>query len=863
MENGICDRHFYGNLRWTSHGEVWAGWRLEALPPAPTEATAQVVHALHTSLFRALASHEVLLAGHLIWSDPAEIMNRMLDGVDLAQADDWIKEVEATADEIAQIPFGERRWSLHVRLNLPTRSRMGLWARTAFNELGRQAGVVPLPPSAAEVETAMVAMRNLESQLTRAFDPTRLTEAEMIWERRHAQSRGTTSLIDPVKAPELAEEFLEVSGRAAIGNPVLDPGGLSELETTNKAKLVAARTRRRWLKVLTDDGMESWQAGLVLSVVPKGMGWPDHEFLGRLDDCAVPVDVAIRMSVRTRNDALRRNKRAMTQLNDQLDQVGEEQIAAATHLLRLTDAAEDLAEYHAEMQREDKEVECAPTIMVSAASVISGDDVDDDARAFLRADSTAAFTWARPLGLEEDIFWASQPGSIMSPELRDYQQLASGRVMGQTAPITNHKLGTEGGILAGINQSTALPKPWFIDLFSTTRSDNLSPSIFVSGEQGAGKSMFLKKLAGAIADRGGQIMALDSTSEKEWFKFLAALGHGVAAVDIAEPELSVDPLRTLPLKKGSKVAEEFLLTLLGLSATKQGEGVTIAKSLKAEYLAEHGIDSMGAWHRHLGSPECTLKNARELADQLDVFIDRDLTGGMAAAVFDSSLPPLDLTARAIVIGINSVVQPNVEELTAEHLFREMPAEKIFGRAMMAMLMGMARDVLNADPGQETALVGDEIHFWTRSPAALRALEEMIRFGRHVQGAVLGGSHNPEKDLVDSTVRGLIKNRLVLRTPDLELARAGARFLGFEARKDDPEAQAQFDATVRSIQNLPKNKGQGIFRDHHGAIGRVQTLMPARPDRREAAKSTPPDGRQTRHVELVEELVAANAGGGEW
>ena len=123
MHHGICDRFFLGNLRWTSDGEVWASWRLNPLSRARTPGVAELVHAAHAALYRALPGRQVLLQGVLTWTDPNHIVDKMIEGIDLAANPEWAAECNAVIDTLEETAFGQRRFFLHVRLQASTRQR--------------------------------------------------------------------------------------------------------------------------------------------------------------------------------------------------------------------------------------------------------------------------------------------------------------------------------------------------------------------------------------------------------------------------------------------------------------------------------------------------------------------------------------------------------------------------------------------------------------------------------------------------------------------------------------------------------------------------------------------------------------------
>ena len=229
---------------------------------------------------------------------------------------------------------------------------------------------------------------------------------------------------------------------------------MTDVDDPKKIRAVAP-LRRRWLKTVTDTGTTSYQAGLVLADVPAGgMETPGGEFLGRLDELGVPADIGIRMTIRTRAEGLRRNKRGFTMLNDQADQIdGSPDVASLS--AGLQEAARQLIEYHQRLSINTKEVEIEPVVMVSVAAA-TPEAADQLALDFVQAPGNKEFTWARPVGAEEDIFWAMQPGGRLSMQLNDYRHITTGADFAAAAPMMTSRLGARKGSLLGLNTTTPL-----------------------------------------------------------------------------------------------------------------------------------------------------------------------------------------------------------------------------------------------------------------------------------------------------------------------------------------------------------------------------------------------------------------------
>ena len=343
--------HFAGNLMWTRQGTVYATWALTALPSGKSDDDLQLVADAHSAFYRALAGREVLLRGTLVWTDPVAVVARMIDGLDLTGLDGWAEECEQTIDAVAGLPLGSRLWTLTVPLGVTDwKQKARTLVRSATTELCDQLRIPGMRPAEEEINYYRQAAATLASRWPSPFAHRPVTVAEQLWLLRYAQSRGAEALANPFDVPTGTGSDQTLTSRAGVGEPLLDPAGMTDVDDPKKIRAVAP-LRRRWLKTVTDTGTTSYQAGLVLADVPAGgMETPGGEFLGRLDELGVPADIGIRMTIRTRAEGLRRNKRGFTMLNDQADQIdGSPDVAslsaglqeAARQLHRVPPAAVD------------------------------------------------------------------------------------------------------------------------------------------------------------------------------------------------------------------------------------------------------------------------------------------------------------------------------------------------------------------------------------------------------------------------------------------------------------------------------------------------------------------------------------------
>lgn len=836
------ERHIAGHLRWLEDGTVLASWRLNTLPRPRNERSAGEVAREHTELWRAIAGHRFWLESLLIWTDPSEIANAMLAGVNLAASPAWADTTEAALDVLDQEGLGTRRHILTVQLKLPTKLMITASALAAANDAVEALSMSAIPPSPDLLAAAMTAATKIERALPKAFAPRRVTHAEVVWTRRHAWSRQMADLVDPDRAPELAEELLE--GAQGLGRIHLDPNGASTGEYTK----ATAALRNRWIAVSDDRGATCYQSGLIISRIPRHMGWPDTEFLGRIDDSGVPVDLTITGIVRTASEALRKSENAMKQLGDQAAQVSGdgEGTAPAAHQVRVSDATQIAVDYAAELTRGRTLVEVEPVLLVSVAAD-TPEACDRMAQDYMNADVNRELGIVRPIGEEASMFWARQPGGIPSPSVNSYRQLShSAGGIGQSALITSAELGDQTGIPLAINEGSALRSLVMIEPFGLGKDfKRKSPSMATVGDQGGGKTNFAKTFAGHMVDRGARFIATDTSAEGEWGTFTRSLNTSLEIVDFANPTCSIDPLRILSGNDGATVMQSFLSTLLDIDATGL-QGRTLAKVLRPSYLTQHNLRSSGALMGHLASLKgngltkdgIDATAAREIAERVSVFTDLDDANGLAAVLFDPNLPPLDMDTQCQIWWMNAVQLPTEAEISNVKLFEQMSVEKRLGRAAYALYARFAQLVCTADENTPALQNVDEFHHMHSSPEAMQANAKFLRMGRHHMAFWHAQSQLP-RDFMG--LGDLIRTRVVLRLSTEEAALEAAAFLGKRSREDaTKESQEEADERYQLAReilahNAPGN-GAGMMLDHRGAIGSIQTLLPFTLERRNAAST---------------------------
>ncbi|MGL5827194.1 MAG: hypothetical protein ACRCYU_20610, partial [Nocardioides sp.] len=570
-------RSMAANLRWTRSGAVWADWLLTGLPYGlrPTK-DKHAVRALHQALFRALPG-ESLLLGISSGLDPAVVVSKMLEGVELEDCPEWVAECEATLDTLDQIGPGQRVYWLSVPLGDDKPSdRVAEPLKAATADMRDRLGLPRAPIPAGDVERRLAQAARIAEGIPSPFEPMPATPAQMVWLHQHAIRRGLFQDLDLPGDGEqdVAAALLTPKTGAALGEPLLDEGGQSDLDRKTRMNPI----NRRYLKVsdasAVDNGDASYQSLMVISDVPDGgMVFPGSEVIGRIDESGLDVDWAMRLSIRASAAVASQNQRALRNLNEQYGQREGE----VSHGLNMLDrVADDLAEYVATLESDKLEVEAQAT-MIFAVAGPTPDSSRQQARGLADFLASTGYKLSAPLGYQEELWWAMQPGVPATRAVREFSQITTSKALAAMVPLASVRLGDSKGSALGLNIAHGPllapnvpcgPTSVVLHDLEGASDRQISGSAAVAGELGAGKTATLMKLAGDVIDRGGQLIIADRTAKGEWASWAGGLTRAVV-VDAADPELSMDPIRIFGPRTGSRIMQTFLTPLLNVRPTSE------------------------------------------------------------------------------------------------------------------------------------------------------------------------------------------------------------------------------------------------------------------------------------------------------
>lgn len=847
-----------GHLMWTKDGTVWATWRLSAMSWAGTVQDKTAVAASHRMLIRSLGG-EPLYFSSVMPEDPATTVDRMIEGVDLAQAPLWVAECEATLDLLDDLAVGERFFWLSMPLPNRGSKAWSAPARSAWRAL-KDALALPVDrPIGSEQAARLYQAAQIEAAIPAPFKPTRVSAAEQMWISSHPQRRGQLDLPVPVHG-SVSGDLIRTG--ACLTEPVLDEGARTDEGAPSRVNVL----RQRVLKVMDPAGHDahgfqpSYQALMAVAGTPAGgLEFPGSEWLFSLDQTGIDVDWAIRSRITAHESVINRNRKAVRKLNEQYSHREAEE-STGQHDLNLV--GQLLTEYAQIFATDPQEVEVEHTMILAvSATALSPDEpdtvVNDRAQSNAAALAkilyeTAGLKLDRPPGHQADLWWAMQPGAPASSMVRKmYSQITTSDHFAKMVPFVDVRLGGRRGPVVFLSEATSRPRPVHLDIAGYPELD-VGGDVAIIAEKGSGKSVLQKTLCAHLVARGGQFLAIDKSEDGEWEKFAAGLGSA-QVVQALDPTLSVDPLRLFGPVRGGELLQRFLVPLLGID-TDDSRGSLLAQVLAADYLTTHDLTTAAGFATHLeqlaagevtNGPRYPDEDAAQwLASRVRQWAQRQL----GAVVFDHTLPLVDLSAAGIVWRTQGMEQPNADEILQPHLFSQMGPEKKFGRAYYGLIIKISREIASADPSQEVALVLDEVNDVTENPENVRDIQHIVRRGRRLKAFVIVGGHDVG-DLRDDVLMGLIGTRVLMRQRDETLAKRGVRWLGI--REDDPQFNDMVKRVTQDLSPLegdqgvaPHRRGECYLRDVFGGLGPARVLPPANPVLREAVLTTPPKRART-------------------
>ncbi|MFE4576581.1 ATP-binding protein [Streptomyces chartreusis] len=876
-------RHIAGHLVWSTHGSVWAVYRLHPGPDAQgqheesvqgTYVTASVRDeqlAKVTHLVRSLSGSPRLF-GLCAQVDPGEIALKMIEGIEPADTapgegpHPWVENVEATLDLLDEQEMHRRTLWLAVPLQSETGGlQISAALGAAWAELSPMLGMHPAPVAQREVTACREQASRVEAALAGGIALRPARPAEIVWMVQHALHRG---LAEPLLAQaetselcggQLRDGVLRSPSYADLGQVRLQEGGIDpELDDVDELKNTSQITRsgrkawwrlntgsplgRRWLQVESDAGV-GYQAHLALAECPPAVSQDAADLFAQLETLDFPVDYTIDLTLVPAEKARDQVRRKKNELIDQADQYDARPTGMPASL---TEAAHDLGELDARLSRTSVEVEVQSvtglTVWGPTAAVC-----DARARALTALLGGADYRAVRPAGLQEALFMLGLPGTVRPGVAGEFTQHQVSEDWALGGAFTTAEVGDPNGMFLGIDLDSGTTRPVMINVADAPKVD-ASASMGIVGDLGAGKSVLQKLIADAVWARGGCAICIDRTPVREWATFARTAARGrVQIIDAAQAEVSIDPLRTFDGPEGRHYALSYLTLQLGIGPmSTNGEVLHHA----VEQAAASDAPSMRRVLEVLEEmARAEVGKRQDAAATLAGLVRVVATNSLARMVFDPALPPVRLDASSasdmIVITTAGLKLPPKAAFDNPEVLHQQPLEALIGRAVLYLIAALARQTAFEDPSRFTAVVADELYWLTSSAEGTALVHEILHDGRKHGAGLIAGSHDARELGPD---RGLMAYRALARTTDRERARRGLEFVGL-----DPNDGELVRLVTTGLSPVGRRGREGEFlltcpRQNTGRIkvsipriGRITTSITTTPGRRaHAAAPSPPE-----------------------
>ncbi|MEU4345546.1 ATP-binding protein [Nocardia sp. NPDC023852] len=811
-----------GNLQFTHSGLVTATYFINPLGYGLRKASDKHdVKIAHHALINNLPNGSLLL-GIQARLNTIDVLTKMVEGVDLDECEDYADEVVASYERVRAITPQTRIYLLSIPVGaansgVSALSRMWRGSTTTIDATA---------VSRAELDAYDEEASTILSRIGADFDPVPVPAALFQWLWEHYLSRGAVG--EPV-APTRAGA-LDDATSAVFRSAALDEGAQADSNRRVRPSFVPV------VKVVQPDSVyrPSYQAMLTPRSFPySGMTFPGgSEFLNVLEGLGdVTVDWGMRVSTKPAEQVLKNNELNLRRLGEQMDQRDQEVSFAQNTLMS---KAQMLGEYnqHFEVNGGESEVSFTTVIAIGGPS---RDATLDAVNALKRRYKRFQVEMTAPVGAQVDLWSMLIPGNPPRRAFDDFAHIVPSDMWAGFVPFTTSQIGDDSGPVIGVNLLSGQFEPIHFGIMEAALHD-LSASFAVTGELGSGKSYFLKLMAVLVHDMGGQFLAIDRSQVGEWEHFASAIDDAVV-IDLANPSVSLDPLRLFGPRIAGERALDSILPLLDLSPTS-GAGAAAANLLTPKAIAEHGIQSLlDLFHvvRRLRDDPGIGDEYADLAARLGTIVER------VPVLFDPKLRPLRLNAAATVVRSHHLALPTAEELTTPHLYNRLPLTKRLGTALYELVGVAAREAFLTDNGRFGLLVGDEAHHFTQTQVGSAVTSDFSRDGRKHLAAIGLASHDPATDF-QGAAHNLIPNRFVFRQRDETLARNSLEWLGVDLEEAPFLLQILREETsppVGAGRQVPEERrGEMFMRDALNRIGRGKVLGPARPDRAAAITSTP-------------------------
>ncbi|MBV8928132.1 MAG: ATP-binding protein, partial [Mycobacteriaceae bacterium] len=604
----------------------------------------------------------------------------------------------------------------------------------------------------------------------------------------------------------------------------------------------AALRGRRWRTARADtdaflrcfrdvgDGVEdSFQALLPLEDFPdSGLAWPRSALFKVLDDLSRPgvaLDWTIHATFQPAEAAVAASQNVITNIGDQFRQRGRH-AGTDDELIRKLASGRELT---SELKRGTAErgVGVAITLAAAAASATELNEAVSTVGQVLRRQNVGFRRWR---GGQAQLWRAFNPGTETASGAGEFRNPTTTVRFAKFVPLLAAKLGNNTGVPLGMNlTSPGLRDVVLLDLLGAPGRDN-GANLVICGSPGRGKSHIGKLLVWAWLLLGAGVHIFDPSEPREHQRALTDFDDKIV-IDLADPGMSIDPLRIFGYDDAAEHAIDHLLPLLGYTAVSR-QAARLRAHLAPESRDANGIGSLARLIEYLRA----LRAGRDSADgDVLVALEGLRTERHLQALFDEALPAPELSRAAAVVWNTATLElPTVSEEYTAHLHDLTTPRQRAGQAIYGLAADLSQTIFFARRDKPDVLVVEEAAPLTNSAGGQKCCNRVIRQGRKSWTGFVGISQHPIKDFAVLEDE-FIDQRLCLGFKDPALAKATLEWCGRDLERH-PELLRMYventspvtladhgDDTIDSRYGtvMAGRHGEAWFLDEFGGFGKVR------------------------------------------
>lgn len=555
--------------------------------------------------------------------------------------------------------------------------------------------------------------RDIAAVLPDEFNIRPASPTQILWYRRHRASLGV--IHEPLPATGVGPKALTAQDFPRIafdegdnaGRPWWRPSGTPLVRVYDPDNPSVA---------------SSYQTFLTVEHFPdKGLRFPRAAYLHALLNVATDATIewTQHLHIRSPQDAQAVNYRYTKNIKDQMRQRGPR----AAEDDELSKKLSGTRAYSCQLNSNPAERELDHTVIITIGAD-SPTKLDDAVKQIRQELDTVGIAVTRHRGAQSLLWKAFNTGSETTSPLDEFRNPTTAHLWSLFLPLICGRVGNVKGSALAVDQTTMRPSIILHDPEGTARR-NKNTGLAVVGDPGGGKSNRTKLSALELILRGGRVVVFEPDTIAEWAKALAPI-NGVRFIDPTLGQWCFDPLIIFPEHLAARLAAAHILPWIGVAADS-----VLAKHyrrlLRPDNRAKHHITSHRALLNHLREQPDSASD--ELLLRLET-AEEDFPG-----LFDDTLPIYQPDATAATVYLTgNLALPDADDITNEHLYRQLSGVQRAGMAIYGLLVDIEQQYMFERRDRFDVMIFEECAQLLAYPAGARTAHLITRRGRkHATG----------------------------------------------------------------------------------------------------------------------------------